>query len=471
MSAKPFAFLGISRIATQFLQLTTFIVCARWIDPESFGIYALVLAVSSLGLMFNDFGMQSALVYSEEATRELASSLFWLNLGVGVGLAAVISALSFPISLALNLPELAGPLVVGTLSFALSAALVPTALLERRFQFGRIATCELLAQVAASTFAVVGAMHGWGVYALAGSPAAGALVSSILLLAYARFLPALTWSTEALLSVKRFATGMVGFAMVNYLVKNVDNFALGRLSTPTELGLYSRGYTLGLGPVGQIGSVVGRVLFPRLTRLRNDVDLVRREWLSVVGPALGLIAPLLIGLGCGSDDIVRLTLPPAWSRMTTVIELMAIAGVAQLLSACFGCVFQTFGRTHLHFKLAVVQLALWICIVVPTAPRGAVTVAAMVAVGSWLYLPLPVIAGLRLLRLRAHDLLGALLPALAGAVTTWLVAWGISNSVQSELPRESAIRLCLTLLASVILALGFAKLSQYRLTVHSQKDR
>ena len=62
----------------------------------------------------------------------------------------------------------------------------------------------------------------------------------------------------------------LGFRILNFWARNADNLLLARFVPLAELGNYTRAYNFMTLPVGQMNTMMGRVLFPALTRLRDD---------------------------------------------------------------------------------------------------------------------------------------------------------------------------------------------------------
>ncbi len=67
--------------AVQFLQLA---VLARLLQPSDFGIMAMVTVVTGFANSFADMGISNAIVYRQDVSREQLSSLYWLNIFLGL---------------------------------------------------------------------------------------------------------------------------------------------------------------------------------------------------------------------------------------------------------------------------------------------------------------------------------------------------------------------------------------------------
>ena len=61
---------------------------ARLLSPDDFGLTGMAATLTGFLGLFRDAGLSAATVQRREVTHEQISTLFWINLAVGVGLAA-----------------------------------------------------------------------------------------------------------------------------------------------------------------------------------------------------------------------------------------------------------------------------------------------------------------------------------------------------------------------------------------------
>src|SRR5213595_2757890 len=76
------------------VQTATTMVLARLLSPEDFGLLGMVVVVIGFLGLFRDAGLGMATVQRLEVTHEQTSTLFWINVAVGVILATLCAALA-----------------------------------------------------------------------------------------------------------------------------------------------------------------------------------------------------------------------------------------------------------------------------------------------------------------------------------------------------------------------------------------
>jgi O-antigen/teichoic acid export membrane protein len=67
-------------------------ILARLLDPADFGLVAMATVVTGTYGLFATAGLSSAIVQQATITDEQISTLFWINLGVGILLAMMCAA-------------------------------------------------------------------------------------------------------------------------------------------------------------------------------------------------------------------------------------------------------------------------------------------------------------------------------------------------------------------------------------------
>ena len=66
------------------------IVLARLLAPEEFGLLAIITVFINLASVFLDFGFSTALIQKQDVREEHFSAVFYLNVVMGLLLAAIV---------------------------------------------------------------------------------------------------------------------------------------------------------------------------------------------------------------------------------------------------------------------------------------------------------------------------------------------------------------------------------------------
>ncbi|EOB2332964.1 MOP flippase family protein [Shigella flexneri] len=143
------------------LGLVQMTVLARIIDNHQFGLLTVSLVIIALADTLSDFGIANSIIQRKEISHLELTTLYWLNVGLGLVVCVAVFLLSDVIGDVLNNPDLA-PLIK-TLSLAF--VVIPhgqqfRALMQKELEFNKIGMIETSAVLAGFTFTVVSA-HFW----------------------------------------------------------------------------------------------------------------------------------------------------------------------------------------------------------------------------------------------------------------------------------------------------------------------
>lgn len=422
---------GSAHALVQILSVLRAIALARLLSPGDFGVFAIVLSLSQLFRLLGGGGLVTALVQRHPLTEAHTHSAFWLQVGLSMAAGGGLAATAGPAADFFDESSLVGFLLMTALAIALtSASAVPDAMLRRALRFKPLAAIELLAFGLASATALAMAASGSGTAALVASYIVSLMVSSIGIWLAAGYRPRLRGSRAAARDLAGFGGPVLGFNLSNFALRHGDNIVVGGLLGSAALGIYSRGYQFLLFPLRGIAGVVGQVMLPALSLMREDPGRARRAYLHALGAVSLMTFPVCIGIFLVADDLVTALLGTAWAPAVPVIRLFAVAGLVESTTFPMNWIYQSQGRPGLQL---VVGLATGIPFLGLAALAASLTgeetgvASTYLALGVLLWYPLVAIPG-RLIGVRPVKVAAACMPAafasavMAGTVVAIAVA-------------------------------------------------
>lgn len=368
------------------LQFGSMIVLARLLDPNVFGLVAMVTSVIGIADLIRDFGLSSAAIQSKTLSTDERTNLFWVNLGFGAACTVVV-ALCAPFIQSIY--DQAGliPIIVSLSGvFLLSGANTQfRADLTRSMRYGKLATADIASQVAGIAIAAALAVAGFGVWALVGQQLTVAVVSLSMNAVSTRWLPGLPQRGVSLRRFFAFGSSLFATQTLTYLTKNVDNVALGIFSGPYQLGLYSRAYQLLMTPLNQINAPMTGVALPVLSKIQDDDERFSRYLdraqlvacyltASVFAVAAGVAGPLTLVL-FGSQ----------WAEVAPIFAVLAVGGIFRSIQQIAYWTYLAKGRTNAQLKMILVTRPIMIAIILAGIPWGPIGVAVGHSVAYFLF--------------------------------------------------------------------------------------
>lgn len=354
-------------------QLGAFIlsaVLARLLTPKDFGLIAISTVFTGFASLFVEMGFGAALVQARSLQETHRSSVFWLNLCAGLLLAGLTIALAPTAATFFDEPRLGGVLSVLSLTFVIgSLSMVQRAVLSRLMRFRLLATIDVIGVWVSGGFALAAALAGFGVWSLVIQSITSVTCAALLLWVYGQWKPTVHFRLESVKELLSFSSNLLGFSVLNYWVRNLDNLLIGKFFGPGPLGLYSRAYSLMLLPTSQIANVLGSVMFPALSRIQDDTARVKRAYLRSISLIAFITFPLLLGLAAAAENFVRTIYGEQWLQVAGLLQILCVVGALQSVGSTVGWLYRSQGRTDAllrwgigagAFLLSSIGLGIWL---------------------------------------------------------------------------------------------------------------
>lgn len=446
-----------SRLGARFLAV---VILARLLPPSDFGLVAMAVVVTGFANLFSDFGTATAIIQKPDPSPRLLYSVFWLNVALGVGLAALLGFFAPLIAYGFAEPRLKEVLWVMLLTFPIvSLGAVHQALLEKASLFRPLAIIEATAAFFGLVAAIGAAWAGWGVFSLILQTLLAAFITTVGLWIVSRWRPDFCWDIREIRSVMSFSGNLVGFNVFNYFTRNVDNLLIGRFLGATELGYYSMAYQLMLWPLQNIASVVGRALFPVFSRLQADQGRLAGAYIQATAAITLLTAPLMFGFFVLREPFVMVGLGEHWRPVVNVLAWLVPVGLLQSIGTTVGTLYLATGRTDVMFKWGIAAGLLVIPAFAIGLQWGITGVAAAYAVASLLLFLPGLVIPFRLVGLRVGGVLLRLMPSMATAAVMALMVAALAAAWPANMDNQ-LLRLILLVVVGIVTYGGLSLLTQ-----------
>jgi PST family polysaccharide transporter len=344
-----------SQGAQFFIQSIATVVLARMLVPADFGLVAMVTAITGLGQAFADLGLSEATIQREEISHDQVSTLFWVNVGIGLTLMLATAALAPVLAWFYREPRLIDITLVLSLTFLISGLRVQhNALLMRQMRFTARAIRDVAAFALAVPIAITMAWRGAGYWAIVALPLIVNSTGMLLNWVMVRWMPSLPRRGAKVGSLIAFG----GNVAASYLIMNVNRSADAVLTGwywgAGPLGLYSRAYNLLMLPVRQLGIPASSVAVPAFSRLQNDPERFARYYLRTVNLMVWISAPLFGFLFVAAEPVIVLVLGNKWREAAPVFQILVISALGQLLLDSTVWLFVGRGESQRLLKLLLI---------------------------------------------------------------------------------------------------------------------
>jgi O-antigen/teichoic acid export membrane protein len=345
-----------SQVAQQVTKAGSSIVLARLLRPTDFGLLAITVVLTDfLERVLGDTGTSAALIHRKELDQDLASSVFFLNLMVGVVTCAFLFLAAPVLAPALG-DDRVEPILrgVGVAFVLLALGLVQRALLRRALRFRAVAAGDLASTATQTVVAVALALRGWGVWSLVVGILVGRMASNVTVWWVSAWRPRWHFRWADIRQVTGFSGNLSAFNFFSYFSEAGDKFIVGRFVSAAALGFYGFGYRLLLQPVQSVLQVCRVVLFPAFARIQEDNDSIGRGYVRATSAVAMLTFPVTIGIAVMAEPIVRVVLGEKWLPAVPILAIFGPLAAIQAVSTTTSVLYQAKGRTDLQFRWGMV---------------------------------------------------------------------------------------------------------------------
>jgi O-antigen/teichoic acid export membrane protein len=313
-----------AQAANFILRIGSLMVLARLLGPEDFGLVGMVTAVTGVLSLFKDAGLSTVTIQRAEITNEQVSTLFWINILVGLTLGIMALAIAPVLVIFYSEPRLLWVTFALAAGFLFNAAAVQhSALLQRQLRFVALSVTEIVSLVASIAVGIGMAIADCGYWSLVGMTITLPAVLTVCVWSIAKWVPGRPRRGIGMLSMMSFGGTVTLNSLVVYIAYNAEKVLLGRFWGTDALGIYGRANQLINIPTENINSAVGGVAFSALSRIQSDPNRLKSYFLKGYSLVLALTLPICIACALFSDELIFILLGPKWQDVALIFRLLS----------------------------------------------------------------------------------------------------------------------------------------------------
>ena len=167
LSARTGARCAVIRAVNALFQLALFLILARQLTPEDYGLVAMVLAFTGFAPLIVDLGTRDAVIQKPRITESELAALFWITVAVGLFFTLLMAASSPLVAWFYHEPRLLTVTLASSLTFLATALTCQhDGLLRRAMRFQTVALIDVSSSVLSGIIAIAMAYRGWHYWAL-----------------------------------------------------------------------------------------------------------------------------------------------------------------------------------------------------------------------------------------------------------------------------------------------------------------
>lgn len=409
------------RIGTALVQMGVRIVLLNLLLPEDLAVVAILLAFSTVALVVVDSGFSQTLIRSADPAASDFKSVFVFNLAVSAVLYAALVASSPWVARCYDMPLVASlaPLFYLVLP-ANALCVIQTTLFVRRFRFALLSKVTFAASVASGAVAVAMALAGCGIWSVAAQQVLMLLFRAALLWTLADWRPTAPFDGAALRRMAPFSLRLMATDLIAALYNKIPQFFLGGIYTPSTLGYYDQAQKLKELPLSSTMSAVQSVVFPALSKVRDDAPKLAESYRQVAMMTAFVLFPVMVGLSAVAPDLFAALLEPKWRPTVPYLETICLAGLFYPVAMVAYNLLKVRSDGAVIVRLEVAKKLLLTALFALTIPRSVMAVVWGLVLFAFLEMVINLCAAQRFTTLPFGRLVRTLLPVALLAAAMYL---------------------------------------------------
>ncbi len=394
MSLKHKAFKGliwsiVQNSGTQVFSLIIFLLLARLLTPETFGLIALANVFLAFMRIFLDQGFAKALIQREHLEPEHLDAAFWSQVGSGILLTTITFLAADLVAGVFEQPKLIPILQSLSLIFIInSLSRVHDAILCREFVFKVIAMRSLLATIISGTVGITMAFAGYGVWSLVTLNITAELVSLIVIWGTVDWRPKLRFSLRHFQDLSSFGIYLLALKFIKFFAKRTDNLLIGYFLGEVALGYYAIAYRILEVMTQLLVKTVDKVALPTFSRLQTEPERFRQLFYQTTQFTSLIAFPTFLGVVVFAPELILTLFGKQWIPATGAMQILAVEGILLAVSLFHKSVFMSMGKPSWTVRISLLNATANLIACLIAVRWGIVAVALAYVISSYLVFPI-----------------------------------------------------------------------------------
>lgn len=343
---------------TQAINFIVTVLLARLLLPEQFGLIGMIVIFIAIARALVDGGFVSSLIRTKEADNIDYSTVFLTNLISALILYGILFFSATYIAKFYDQEILVNILrVLGLVLIINSLSLVQSTKLNKALQFKTQFKLQLPSLIISAALSIWMAYNGYGVWSLVAKDITYALLGTLQLWYYSKWIPSFVFNQEKFKYHFNFGYKLSLTQIVNTSFENLYKVVIGKYFSAAQLGYYTRARSLEQLPSGFFYNAFNRVAYPLLAKIDNEEQL-KDTYAKLMRIVVFLVTPILVYLGVVAEPFFRWLLTEKWLPAVPYFQILILSGIFYPIHKYNLNICQLKGRSDLVLMLSIFQNAL-----------------------------------------------------------------------------------------------------------------
>lgn len=327
---------------------------ARLLLPEEFGLVGMAMVFIAIFQVFSDVGFASALIHRQDTTSLTYSSVFYLNIFLGLVLTVLIYFGAPLIGHFYDNNDVT--IVVRWLSLIFifsSFNIVQKTLLRKDLDMKTLNIRIFLSQLLGGSVGIYMAFQGFGVYSLIGQTLVDHLVTTIFFWSVTDWYPKLEFSLKEIKKLTGYSSYIFFDSFFSKIFSRIDTLFIGKVFSAATLGFYSRAQSLNQAVIRYSSKTLQKVFFPVLSKLQDDDEKYFRIYYKLIAVVTFLAFGLTGILFVTGESLIILIYGQKWEPSVFIFQILILKAFGYPISIMVNNSFLSRGYSKENFWIGI----------------------------------------------------------------------------------------------------------------------
>lgn len=355
-----FAWQASTKLFVQIFSWISTIWVARLLVPEDYGLVAMSGIVTGVFLMLATSGLAAGIVNRKEIAKQELDTVFWLSVIMGIGLYALVYLISDPASAYFEAQKLSEVIKVAGLMVVFSSLkLVPCSIALRNLDYKMISLTEMAAAFIGIATTFILAILQFNYWSLVLGTLSAELFTVLVYFIYYQYLPNFKVKFNQIRDLLRFGGTLLLSRALSFVSNNIPLFYLSSFTTANITGQFQMANTFANLPSSKIGILFSNLIFPAMSRIKEDQALMRSTFVQMHTSLLFVTAPMFIGLALISEPLIHVVLTEAWYPIISPFRVICIIAILKLSSLFITRAIEGLGDAKVSLNYQVLMIVVY----------------------------------------------------------------------------------------------------------------
>lgn len=353
------------------INLLSTIIIVRLLTPTEIGTFAIASSFVMVLTEIKLLGANAYLVRADVLDETKIRKAYGMTILMCWGISAALILGSGGLADFFKHEEIQQVFIILALSFLLAPYIsVPDAILTRSYRFKEVSIIEMSAALLQAGTTLLMVYKGFSFYALAWGQFIGMVCRFVLSIYFTRDTKIYRPAFQGISEIAKLGVFTSASNIMRRIHYSATDLVIGRLGTPAEVGIFSRG----MGFIDFISQIVldgvGSVAQPYMSDLKRRGSDIAAAYIKTTTLLCSLVWPILAVAGYSSLPAIRLLFGDQWDASAPIATVLAVWMLIKVIGFFSPPVLIAVGFERMMFKRDVTCFVMLLATLYLCYPHG-----------------------------------------------------------------------------------------------------